>query len=91
MSTLDRLRHAVAVNSIASQRAMQRWRGADTTWSDLELDSLDLVELRHAAEDEFQVDLADEEIDEIATVGALAALIDCKLTTKAAMEQGQGP
>ena len=41
----------------------------DSTWSDLDVDSLDLVELVKALEDEYDIQIADEELKPIATVG----------------------
>ena len=43
--------------------------GADSTWADLDVDSLDLVELVKALEDEYGIQIADEELKPIATVG----------------------
>ena len=41
----------------------------DNTWSELDVDSLDLVELVKALEDEYGIQIADEELKPIATVG----------------------
>jgi acyl carrier protein len=41
----------------------------DQTWQDLDVDSLDLVELVKALEDEYGIQIADEELKPIATVG----------------------
>jgi len=41
----------------------------DSTWSDLDVDSLDLVELVKALEDEYNIEIADEELKPIQTVG----------------------
>ena len=43
--------------------------GMETTWADLDVDSLDLVELVKALEDEYGIQIADEELKPIATVG----------------------
>ncbi len=40
-----------------------------TQWSELDVDSLDLVELVKALEDEYGIQIADEELKPIATVG----------------------
>lgn len=40
-----------------------------TTWSDLDVDSLDLVELVKALEDRFDVQISDDSLKGIASVG----------------------
>jgi acyl carrier protein len=46
---------------------------------DLGADSLDVVELVMAFEDEFGIDIPDEEVGDIKTVGAAVSYIDKKL------------
>lgn len=46
---------------------------------DLDVDSLGVVELLMALEDEFGVEIPDEEAEQITTVGEAAALIRVKL------------
>lgn len=46
-----------------------------TTWQDLDVDSLDLVELVKALEDRFQVAIADGRLKEISNVGAAIDLV----------------
>ncbi len=46
---------------------------------DLDVDSLGVVELLMALEDEFDVEIPDEEAEDITTVGEAAALIHAKL------------
>ena len=46
---------------------------------DLDVDSLGVVELLMALEDEFGVEIPDEEAEQITTVGEAAALIHAKL------------
>jgi acyl carrier protein len=41
----------------------------DTTWADLDVDSLDLVELVKALEDRFDVSIYDDSLKSIASVG----------------------
>ena len=48
---------------------------ADQTWSDLDVDSLDLVEVVKALEDRYDVTIADGRLKSIATVGDAAALV----------------
>lgn len=45
---------------------------------DLEADSIDLIEISGAVERAFDVEIADEELYELETVGAFAALIASK-------------
>lgn len=49
----------------------------EATWADLELDSLDAVEVVMNLEDEFGIEL--EMSEEIKTVGDLLALVESKL------------
>jgi acyl carrier protein len=48
---------------------------ADQTWADLDVDSLDLVEVVKALEDRYDVQIADGRLKSIATVGDAAALV----------------
>ena len=43
--------------------------GLDTTWEALDVDSLDLVELVRALEDEYRIQVPDERLDGVETVG----------------------
>ena len=59
---------------IRATLAEQKVPGAETastesTWSELDVDSLDLVELVKTLEDEFGVTIHDEELKPIASVG----------------------
>jgi acyl carrier protein len=47
----------------------------DQTWADLDVDSLDLVEVVKALEDRYDVQIADGRLKSIATVGDAAALV----------------
>jgi acyl carrier protein len=47
----------------------------DQTWQDLDVDSLDLVELVKTLEDEFGVTIHDEELKPIASVGDAVTLV----------------
>jgi acyl carrier protein len=51
-----------------------------TTWEDLDVDSLDLVELVKALEDRFDVQIADDNLKGIASVGDAIGLVE-KLQT----------
>ena len=48
----------------------------DTTWEQLDVDSLDLVELVKALEDRFGVQIADPDLNGIASVGDAIALVE---------------
>lgn len=41
----------------------------DTTWEELDVDSLDLVELIKALEDEYNITISDDELKPVETVG----------------------
>ena len=63
-----------ALAAIREELASIKVPGAESaepeqTWSDLDVDSLDLVELVKALEDEYGIQIADEELKPIATVG----------------------
>jgi acyl carrier protein len=55
----------------------------DQTWQDLDVDSLDLVELVKALEDRFEVAIADGRLKSIKTVGDAVALVQ-ELATEGA-------
>jgi acyl carrier protein len=48
----------------------------DTTWEQLDVDSLDLVELVKALEDRFGVQIADPDLKGIASVGDAITLVE---------------
>ncbi len=52
---------------------------ADATFESLDADSLDLVELVMALEEEFDVNVEEEELEGVATIGAAFGLITSKL------------
>ena len=65
---------------IRATLAEQKVPGAETasteaTWSELDVDSLDLVELVKTLEDEFGVTIHDEELKPIASVGDAVTLV----------------
>jgi acyl carrier protein len=51
---------------------------------DLDIDSLDLVEVAMTLEDVFSLTLQEDEVDNIKTVGDIASLIEARLKVKSA-------
>jgi acyl carrier protein len=51
----------------------------DSTWEELDIDSLDLVELSQIAEEEFAVPLRTDDIKSITTVGQAVDLIAARM------------
>ena len=47
----------------------------DTTWEELDVDSLDLVELVQSLEDEYGVRIEDEKLRDVKTVGDAVRLV----------------
>ena len=69
-----------ALDAIREELANLRVPGAesaaaDQTWADLDVDSLDLVEVVKALEDRYDVQIADGRLKSIATVGDAAKLV----------------
>lgn len=48
----------------------------ETSFEDLDADSLDIVELVMALEEEFELEISDEEVEKIKTVGDVVKYID---------------
>jgi acyl carrier protein len=46
----------------------------ENTWADLDVDSLDLVELVKALEDRFEIEISDDDLKPIESVGAAIEL-----------------
>jgi acyl carrier protein len=49
--------------------------GMETTWTDLDVDSLDLVEVVRILEDHYGIQIVDEKLEGIASVGDAVRLI----------------
>jgi len=56
--------------------------GADSTWADLDVDSLDLVEVVKALEDRYEVQIADGRLKGIESVGDAIALVQELVTER---------
>ncbi len=50
-----------------------------TTFEDIDADSLDVVELVMALEEEFNLEIADEEVEKIKTVGDIVNFIEANI------------
>jgi acyl carrier protein len=68
---LDRIRAALAEQKVPGAETAS----LEATWSDLDVDSLDLVELVKTLEDEFGVTIHDDELKPIASVGDAVRLV----------------
>ena len=62
----------------------------ETTWAELDVDSLDLVELVKALEDEYGITIDDEELKPIASVGD-AVTLDRAPRRESAAQRVSGP
>jgi acyl carrier protein len=54
--------------------------GIQTAFADIDADSLDIVELVMALEEEFNLEIADEEVEKIVTVGDVVKYIEAQLS-----------
>lgn len=52
---------------------------ADTTFEEIDADSLDIVELVMALEEEFDLEISDQEIENIKTIGDIVKYIESKI------------
>ena len=74
--TLDRFRDcAVEVLAVDSEQVTPEASFAD----DLDADSLDLVELVMALEEEFEISVDEEELEDVTTVAHAIELVESKL------------
>lgn len=55
----------------------------EATFKDLEADSLDIVQILVALEEEFDIEIIDEEMQDITNMGSMIAYIDQKIAEKA--------
>lgn len=64
---------------IADQLEVDRSKlTGETTFEDIDADSLDIVELVMALEEEFDLEISDQEIENIKTVGDVVKYIETK-------------
>ena len=68
---LDAIREELAAIKVPGAASAE----AGQTWNDLDVDSLDLVEVVKALEDRYDVQIADGRLKSIATVGDAAKLV----------------
>ncbi|HEY50327.1 MAG TPA: acyl carrier protein [Dehalococcoidia bacterium] len=53
-----------------------------TTFEDLDADSLDIVQVLVALEDTYDIEIQDEELQEIKNMGDFIAYVECKIGEK---------
>ena len=51
-----------------------------TAFADIDADSLDIVELVMALEEEFNLEIADEEVEKILTVGDVVSYVEAQIS-----------
>jgi acyl carrier protein len=66
------------INSVVEDRVVDL--SADTTIEELDLDSLDEVELLMSIEDQMKIELDQAEVNSCPTIGSLASLIEAKIS-----------
>ena len=66
---------ASARSSLPSRCRAPRRPTPESTWNDLDVDSLDLVEVVKALEDRYEIQIADGRLKSIATVGDAVNLV----------------
>jgi acyl carrier protein len=81
-TTEQRLIEVIEESLYGSGDALEGVTAASTFASDLEMDSLDMVEVIMSAEEEFDIDIPDDEVEKLNTVGDAVALIDRLLAAK---------
>lgn len=75
METLNKIREIIAEQlDIELEKII-----SETTFEELDADSLDLVELVMALEEEFEIEISDEEIEKIKSVNDVVNYINTRL------------
>lgn len=59
-----------AINAAASEEL-----SAETEWREIDVDSIEVVELVSAVEDRYEIQASDDDFDELRTPGALVDLV----------------
>ncbi len=72
METLDKVKEIVSEQLDIETEKLT----TETTFEEIDADSLDLVELVMALEEEFEIEISDEEVEKIKTVGDIVKFID---------------
>jgi acyl carrier protein len=77
---MSQVTHETVLGAIRAELDQIKVPGAldaqpETTWADLDVDSLDLVELVKALEDRFNVEIGDGDLKSIASVGDVINLV----------------
>lgn len=78
MKTFDKVRDIVAKQLFVEAATIDE----KTTFFDVDADSLDVVEVILAVEQTFDIDLPDEEVESLKTVGGLATFVETALKSK---------
>lgn len=73
--TSDEILHAIRDELAAIKVPGAQDAAPESTWSDLDVDSLDLVEVVKALEDRYEIQIADGRLKAIANVGDAVALV----------------
>lgn len=68
---LEKIRDQLEIIKVPNAREAS----PDNTWDDLDVDSLDLVELVKALEDHFDITISDDDLKPIQSVGDAIALV----------------
>lgn len=75
MSILDKVKKIISEQLEVDEDSLT----AETTFEEIDADSLDIVELVMALEEEFDLEISDQEIENIKTVGDVVNYIESKL------------
>lgn len=76
MATREEILEAIRTELAAIKVPDAETAEPETTWEELDVDSLDLVELVKALEDRFCVEIADADLKGIASVGDAIELVE---------------
>jgi len=75
LETLDKIRELIAEQLDVDIDKLK----AETTFEEIEADSLDLVELVMSLEEEFEIEISDEEIEKIKSVNDIVNYINSRI------------